>query len=301
MAKKILIVDDDQDALDLIKAVLGGTKDFEVLTACDGLKALEVVRLENPDLIILDIIMPGMDGITFKKELNQNETTAMIPVIFLTAKDAAPDKLEGFLLGADDYIAKPFRTDELVARVRSILHRRAFYENIFMSDPLTGLQNLNTYQKEVETFFNVAKRYQRMFSLAVVDIDDFKSINDTFGHQAGNAVIKKVADTMRRVLRKPDVPIRYGGDEFVILFPENSREQAASAVRRLKAVIEQSPVVVENGTQSIPVSVSAGVEAYHHSMASEAELFQLADKRMYEEKLAKKILREGRAKIVEDV
>ncbi len=285
--KKILIIDDDRSLSGVLKDILD-PKEYEILGAVNGAEGLKVVRRHNPDLVILDVVMPGLDGLQVKTELNTSEATASIPVIFLTGKGAVEDKVKGFMLGADDYVTKPFAIEELLARIGAILKRKLHYEKITATDPLTGLQNINTYKREIQRLFQTGKRYHRVFSLAVVDIDDFKSINDTYGHAVGDLVLKKAAEAMRVIFRKPDVPIRYGGDEFVILFPESSLEQAQVAMDRLKKKIEEEPLVDKSSGKHITVTISSGIEAFRQDLVAEDELFQLADKKMYCQKAKKK-------------
>ncbi|MGH7197218.1 MAG: diguanylate cyclase [Candidatus Omnitrophota bacterium] len=285
--EKVLIVDNDQAVADLLKRALehGG---YEVHMARNGKQALLQVDEVRPGLILLDVVMPGMDGLEVKAKLNQKEATAGIPVIFLTGKGETHDKVEGLRLGADDYVTKPFEISELLARVKAALDRRRFYQKISTTDPLTGLHNQHLYQRELEMLFQIAKRYGRVFSLAVIDIDNLKTINDSLGHQAGDFVIKKTAEIMTRIFRKADFLIRYGGDEFVILLPESGEEQAAVAVDRLKAEIEGKEFFAEVVCKKISFSVSGGVASYQGEMTEPVELFELADRKMYQEKSGKK-------------
>jgi diguanylate cyclase (GGDEF)-like protein len=291
----VLVVDDDPSVAELLRRTLehGG---YEVVRASSGAQALLQVEELKPDLILLDITMPAMDGLEVKARLNQRETTAGIPVIFLTGKGETHDKVEGLRLGADDYVTKPFEIPELLARVRAALDRRQFYRKISTTDPLTGLNNQHLYQRELGMLFQIARRYGRVFSLAVIDINKLKTINDSLGHQAGDFVIRKTAEVMTRIFRKADFLIRYGGDEFVVLLPESDEAQAVVAVERLKAEIEGKEFFAEEICRKISFSVSAGVAAYHGNMTDPAELFETADRRMYREKSEKRQDQQGSIK-----
>lgn len=282
----ILVVDDQQANVRLLQLTLE-PRGYEVSVAYGGKEALERVQEKKIDLILLDVMMPGMDGVEVKKKLNETPSTAEIPVIFVTGRGSVSDKVEGLNLNADDYVTKPYELEELLARIQTVLSRKKHYENISMTDGLTGLPNVHVYERQVMNLFQVARRYKRVFSLAVVDIDNFKIINDTFGHLAGDFAIRSVAETMMSTFRKPDIPIRYGGDEFVILFPESDKHQASIAIERLRGQINRKEFAMSDG-KKISISISAGVAMYQDAFKSEEEIFQLADKNMYEEKLAKK-------------
>jgi len=197
------------------------------------------------------------------------------------------DKIRGLNLLADDYVTKPYEIDELLARINVALQRKKHYEEVSMTDGLTGLPNIHLYEREVHLLFRVAKRYKRVFSLAVLDVDHFKQINDCYGHLGGDCVIKEVARVMVETLRNVDIPIRYGGDEFVVLLPEVSEQQAAIAIHRFKNEMRDKEVVLPDGRR-VAVSVSAGVAMYQDEFSNPERIFEIADRRMYEEKLTKK-------------
>lgn len=285
--KTILIVDDEPEILRMLSFRLS-TSGYEILTAKNGLDGLEKAKSALPDLILLDIMMPKLDGLQVKERLNREEATADIPVIFLSALGTPSSKVEGFRLKADDYIVKPFESTELLARIEVAINRRRNYEALAFTDGLTGLQNVHFFKKQFHTFFNLAKRYKRVFSLVLMDINNLKKINDTYGHLAGDSVIQLTAQTMKDVFREADILVRYGGDEFVVLFPETVEAQASNAVKRFKEKIQAEQAKAASGGQKIAFSISAGIASYDENMASEAEIFELADKNMYEDKMAAK-------------
>ena len=281
--KRILVVDDEEDLVTVLKTRLSNAG-YEVLENYDGRSALATAEKARPDLILLDVILPDINGMELKNRLNNNEATAHIPVIFLTAMGEVESKLEGLRLGADDYITKPFNSEELLARIRAALDRRDFYERISMIDGLTGLPNVTYFNKQFNLFFSIAKRYGKTFSLAIMDIDNFKSINDTYGHVAGDFVLKEFALIAKKCFRSSDTVARYGGDEFTVIMPETNKEQAAVSIKRLKETILKAGLLQYNHTIQIAYSVSAGVTSYEERFQNSTEMFELADKMLYADK-----------------
>ncbi len=285
--KKILVADDEADILWFLTKKLTRAG-YNVHTISDSTYVIPAVREVLPDLILLDILMPGIDGMELKRKLNNNPDTISIPVIFVTAKNMVSDKVEGLSLGIDDYITKPFNSQELLARIDSALKRRQVYEDIFMSDGITGLPNVHFFKKQIRVFFHMAKRYRNIFSLAVIDINDFKMINDAFGHQAGDFVLRKVAEVMRGCLRKADIITRYGGDEFAVILLGTDLMGARLAMDKVSRNIERQKFSYGKSGCQIPVSVSVGIAVYSNKMDSEAQLFELADTNMYKNKRRRK-------------
>ncbi len=287
--KLVILVVDDQEANVRLLQIALEPQGYEVLCAYDGRQALERAQEKKVDLILLDIMMPGMDGAEVKRKLNENLSTADIPVIFVTGRDSVADKVEGFNLKADDYVTKPFEPEELLARIRTVLERKKHYEKISMTDALTGLPNIHVYERQLKHLFQVAKRYRRTFSMGVVDIDNLKRINDSYGHLGGDFAIRCVAEAMLNTFRKADIVVRYGGDEFVIFFPESDEHQASTAMGRLKDQVNGREFTMSDGAR-IPVFVSTGVAMFQESFQSEQEIFEAADKNMYAEKSAKRAI-----------
>ena len=285
--KTILLVDDEEDLLKVLSKILSNAG-YHVHVAIDGVDALAKVKQFIPDLMVLDVMMPGMDGKQLKAHLNEDETLADIPVIFLSARDTTEDKVEALRLMADDYMTKPFDAKELLARIERALERHEYYRNLSMTDGLTSLPNIHAYKKEIEVVFNITSRYRRVFSIAVVDVDNLKAINDTFGHKAGDRAIQTVAKAACQTARKADRVIRYGGDEFVVILPETTAEQATVAMRRFKESLANTEFYPQDSGPAVTISVSVGVATYFEGVKNPAELFELADKAMYKEKIAKK-------------
>ncbi|MFC1570649.1 diguanylate cyclase [Candidatus Omnitrophota bacterium] len=286
--KTILITDDEPEMRNILEELLTGAG-YIVVKATNGLEALDAVKEENPDLILLDVNMPKMDGTEVKARLNKNPSSAAIPVIFVTGRGSSSDKIKGFNLGVDDYITKPFNLKELLVRVDATLSRRKFYEEISMTDGLTGLYNRHFFKKQFSLFFNLAKRHKEpVFSLAIIDMDKLKDINDTHGHQVGDFVLIKFASIMEKTLRKTDIITRYGGDEFTIIFPQNTEKEAIEAIARVKAKIIGKEFKYKDADIKVGFSISVGVSSYSKRFKDESAMFEVADNKMYKDKKKKR-------------
>lgn len=277
------MIDDEKDITSILNKYLSD-EGYSVYEMSGGDHAAAEAAKIVPDIILLDVRMPGKDGYEVKAELNQNPITANIPVIFLSASATTFDKITGLRLRADDYVTKPFEIQELLARMEAILNRRKRYEEISMKDELTGLPNAHFFKKELALAFNMAKRYGRIFTVGFIDINNFKEINDTYGHLTGNCVLKEAAKRMGLTLRNLDILSRYGGDEFCLIMQEAKPEQARAALNRTKLAVEGSPFQGLNGDGKFPISISVGMVTYQDRFSGVEELIELADKNMYRNK-----------------
>ena len=283
--RTIMVIDDEKDIISILNKYLTD-EGYLVRIVCDARSAVAEATKIVPDLILLDVKMPGMDGYQVKTELNKNHVTANIPVIFLSSSVSTMDKITGLRLRADDYVTKPFDILELLARIDAALNRRKRYEEISMKDDLTGLPNANFLKRELAVTFKMAKRYGRIFTVGFIDINDFKKVNDNFGHLTGNTVLQEVAKRMELAVRKPDVLTRYGGDEFCIIMREATGDMAEVALKRLKSCVEGSLFRGRTGDENFPVFLSIGMVTYNDSYANEDELMERADENMYRNKFA---------------
>ncbi len=286
----VLIVDDVPDNLNLLNYLLS-QEGYTVRVAPSGTLALRSVEANLPDLILLDIRMPDMDGFEVCRVLKNDERTRDIPVIFLTALNSSEDEGRGLALGAVDYITKPFNPQLAMARVRNhmmFVRQRKLLERRAMLDGLTGIPNRRRLD---ETLTEECKRVQRngqLISLAILDLDHFKEYNDNLGHPAGDRALTAVAQAFCRVVHRPsDLVARYGGEEFVMLMPETDRhgahklaEQALEAVRCLG--LHSGP-----GADGKPLTVSiGGVTRSGGSQCDPDSLLQWADRQLYASKSA---------------
>ncbi|EHQ51154.1 response regulator receiver modulated diguanylate cyclase [Ectothiorhodospira sp. PHS-1] len=218
----VLIVDDQPTNIHTLASLLKA--DYRILTATSGKKALAMAQGDAPpDLILLDIVMPDMDGYDTCRQLKDNEATRSIPVIFVSALDHVDDEERGLNLGAADYISKPFSPAIVRARVRNqvaLKLKTDMLEKISLQDGLTEIPNRRSFDQKFAEEWGRARRDGQPLSLLMIDIDQFKPYNDHYGHGAGDDCLKRVAQAMTGALsRTPDLLARYGGEEFVALLP----------------------------------------------------------------------------------
>ena len=269
----ILVADDEPVNLSLIKRRLEW-EDYRVVTAEDGGQAVVTAKRVMPDLIILDVMMPVLDGLDACRLLKEDPSTRDIPVIFLSALDDTDTKVNGLALGANDYISKPFRVEELLARVavairlkreRDLLQesaeelrRRAeAASEMSMTDALTGLLNRYGLQRALQRELSEARRYARPLSCLLLDIDYFKSVNDTHGHAAGDAALVRAARVLTESVRGSDVVCRYGGEEFLVLAPETDARGALALAEKIRLAV--SARLFGDGGRAFALTLSAGV------------------------------------------
>lgn len=290
---RILVVDDTNAGQDELVRLLGGAG-HEVVAVGEGTAAIKAVRTEAFDLVMLDKVLPGLDGLQvlrlLKGGLAEDE---YLPVILTSVKGDAASRVEGLRLGADDFIARPCDEQELVARVEGLLRIKTMHarlssakrelEHISTTDSLTGLLNKRGLQTRLRDEFLRVQRYGRVLSAAILDLDHFKSVNDTWGHLAGDEVLRQFADLLGENVRETDVVARYGGEEFVVLLPETSVEGALVSLERMRESMAGSrfgaPYV------SLPLTFSAGVACFpSEDVRAPDELLHRADAALYEAK-----------------
>jgi len=298
MAKaKVLLVEDDPVQASVTIELLRKTG-YEVLHAEDGINAIKSVKHDKPDIILLDVIMPGMDGYEVCRWLKLEETTKGIPVIMLTVKKELSDKISGLQIGADDYLPKPYNELELNARIYASLRTKALQDELRMknkqledlldrvnymaiTDALTGLYNRRRFHDVLSGEFERAKRYSTPFSLLMLDIDYFKKINDTFGHNAGDSVLKEVSEIIMKSIREIDTAARYGGEEFMVILPSTDRINAKVAAERMRNAIEQFSF---SGVSS-RITVSIGIAGMpDDKVDNEDKLIRCSDFALYRAK-----------------
>jgi two-component system cell cycle response regulator len=288
----IAIVDDDAAIRRLVRLFMhrAGYDTIEYTTGSDARAALQS---EPWDLAVLDRRLPDMDGVVLAHELKSNPDFRTRYVIMLTGEDEQADKVEGLELGADDYITKPFQYPELVARVRAgkrivdlqkeLLETNKRLELLSITDGLTKLHNHRYFQDELARAFEESQRYQRPLSLAMIDIDFFKKINDTYGHAVGDEVLKAAAKVYRESVRSTDLVARYGGEEFAVMMPETSLQDAILFAEKIRHLIESSTLMTQAG--AVPATISLGVASVPHSRIHTAkELIVAADRALYRAK-----------------
>ncbi|MBU1902462.1 MAG: diguanylate cyclase, partial [Proteobacteria bacterium] len=238
---KILIAEDDPISRRILEANLLEWG-YEVMVASDGGEAWEIIQQpESPNLIISDWMMPRMDGLALCREIRNMEKSEYIYFIILTAKGEKKDIIEGLEAGADDFLTKPFNPEELKYRIRigeRIINLERRIMELANTDPLTGLLNRRAFMERMEQEMSRAQREKKPLSLILADIDHFKSVNDTYGHQIGDLVLQRFVGQLTTSTRPYDFLGRYGGEEFVVCLPGGDGLQAASVSERIRRQVE---------------------------------------------------------------
>jgi len=297
---RILIVDDVPLGIKMLGEFL--SREYEVVVATSGQKALEVAKSKLPDLILLDVIMPEMDGFETCRRLKGDPLTASIPVIFLTAMSDSDDVVRGLDAGGQDYIVKPFKKAEVLARIRTHIELKKAREKLAeyarevekknrelenllkkvellaMTDHLTGLYNrrsaLNLMKKELA-------RVQRMggtFAVLMIDVDDFKQVNDSYGHEGGDCVLKAISDLLREDIREYDIAARWGGEEFLVVLPGDDCEGGRILAERVRSLAEKQELKYRD--EVIRFTLTAGVACFRPGDNLD-DVIRCADEAMY--------------------
>jgi diguanylate cyclase (GGDEF)-like protein len=231
-----------------------------VITAANGLEALEKLNQEDVHIALSDIMMPKMDGFELINRIRSNPALRHIYMILITARIQEGDRVRGLDLGADDYITKPFSFSELLARVRvgsRVVQYQQHLEYQSQIDSLTGLFNRRAFEKKIGEEFERAKRYEHPLSMLIFDIDNFKTINDTYGHHGGDAALVKISETLREKTRRSDFPARYGGEEFVLILPDTDQDSALQVARKIHDEIRSC--TFGSATKPFLLTVSVGL------------------------------------------
>jgi len=290
-ALSILVVEDDANIRAVLSAFLK-RNGYVVCTAgtlAEARRQLE--RSSDCGLVILDRRLPDGDGVSLCADIRATQPQSYI--LMLTGEATAEAKIEGFDSGVDDYVTKPFQIDELLARIRAgmrivelqkeLLASSRRYEALSLTDSLTSLRNRRAFDEEFASRFEQARRYARPLSLVIVDLDYFKSINDQFGHAAGDGVLRGVARTLDHETRRSDFVARIGGEEFAILLPETSLFEALHFAEKIRSTIMNSTIRTEAATHKVTVSIGVA-NVPHSSVTSAQELFNAADQALYRAK-----------------
>jgi diguanylate cyclase (GGDEF)-like protein len=287
----VLVADDSAVVRKVLRDRLG-EQGWTVREAADGAEALEICREAPPEVVLLDIEMPRLNGYQVLAALKGEPTLEDVPVIFLTARSGGQHVADGLRRGAHDYLRKPFETEELVARVLVARRTRALrdelrrhnaeLERLATTDPLTCLFNRRFMADQLDALVGRATRHGAALSTLLIDVDDFKAVNDTHGHATGDAVLREVAARIRARLRREDVCGRWGGEEFLVLLPDTAGDRAAIVAESLRAFVASKPIPA--GAAEVRVKISAGVAEWSGESAD--ELLRRADAALYEAKAA---------------
>lgn len=305
--KRLLVVDDHEDNVEVLKARLEA-RGYEVKGANDGQAALDTIDHWVPDLVLLDVMMPKVDGLEVVRRIKANDALPFIPVIMQTALDSTERMVAGFEAGADDYVTKPINFAELEARVKSLLRIKALQEalaerekelsemndkllHMSLTDGLTGIDNRRALEQRLHDMFEHSYRLHEPISCVMCDIDHFKKVNDTYGHQVGDEVLKQFAAILKKEAREIDRVGRYGGEEFLLLLPGTVLDSAVTFAERLRQRVEEHTFSYEGG--ALQRTMSCGVAAWPHPRVADAEaMLRAADDALY---VAKEV---GRNRVV---
>ncbi|MEK6220864.1 MAG: diguanylate cyclase [Chloroflexota bacterium] len=302
----IFVVDNFRQNLQLYVDILS-QEGYRVQSAISGEAALEAVALDLPDLIFLDIEMPGMKGYEVCERLKANPETAEVPIIFISALGEAIDKAKAFSVGGVDYITKPFQIEEVLVRLETHLSLRNLQKNLqvnnaalrkeidlrkkteeklawlAVSDSLTKLYNRRYFFEEAEKEKERAINEEKPLALILFDIDHFKKVNDTFGHLVGDKVLEEVGKMLNENLRSSSIVARYGGEEFVLLLPDTQVHEAKIIADRLREYVGNKDII--NGVHNVNITISLGVAGLRQGAKSEfMDLIGRADTAMYQAK-----------------
>jgi diguanylate cyclase (GGDEF)-like protein len=296
---KILVVDDSRTQLEWLVQVLE-KEGYAVATAHDGKEAIRKVRSDSPDLVLLDMILPDLDGLEVLRIVKARPEDQFIPVIILSVKADIDSKVAGLRIGADDFLAKPFAEAEILARCAAMLRIKHLQERLHeaqrkleeqsITDSLTGLKNRRFFDERLHEEFRRAQRYGDYLSLIMIDLDHFKSVNDRFGHPAGDGVLREAAALVRASIRDPDICARYGGEEFAVILPKTHMSGALAVAERIWRELGGREYAVHGpggSAAKVRVTASLGIAFYPSKDISSGELLlRFADQALYQAKRA---------------
>ncbi|MGH7273280.1 MAG: diguanylate cyclase [Nitrospiria bacterium] len=302
MSKTLLIVDDSALIRKSIIKILEPMQMFaRILQAKNGLEALEILLKEEIDLLISDLVMPRMDGLKLLATLRNLERYRDLPVILLSSQDEADDKIKGLQGGANDYITKPFESAELVARIKNLLMMKELQdelakknkaleltnkklEQLSVTDELTGLWNRRYLWERLAEEIAKTRRYNLTLSCLMSDIDNFKTINDRYGHITGDTVLSEIARLLKNQCRSHDLLARFGGEEFIMVLYQTGMEGAVQLAHRLVKTVDSHPFIAEN-QKTLKTTISIGVATYSpQTMTNGNDLIKKADESLYQAK-----------------
>ena len=283
--KSVLVVDDENSNIMALTHIL--SPEYTVYAAKDGHSAINAAEKYLPDVILLDILMPEMDGYDVISAMKRSEKTQNIPVIFITGLRHSDDEEKGFILGAADYITKPFSSSAIVKlRVQNqikILNQLRTIERISMIDQLTDLPNRRSFEIRLSIEWSRALREQEPISILMIDVDKFKNYNDTHGHQQGDVALQATAKTLKNSLKRSnDFVARWGGEEFIVLLPKTDSYGALNVSEQIRSNVEAMEIFCQDGTKtSVTVSIGANTWTHEQLNVTVDELISGADMALY--------------------
>ncbi|MEE9118306.1 MAG: diguanylate cyclase [Calditrichia bacterium] len=301
-SNRILVVDDVPVNIQLLVTYLAA-EGYEVVSAKDGHDAMKAVKEHQPDLILLDVMMPKMNGFKVCEAIKSDDATKFIPVILVTALNELEDKVKGMNSGADDFLAKPFNKLELLVRVRSLLRIKHLHDELqekvielqrtkeelrqlAITDGLTSLYNYRYFKDQLRQELKRAQRHSLKIAVVMIDIDHFKQYNDKNGHPAGDVVLKDIARLLRDNIRNIDLAARYGGEEFSLILIETDKPSAKIVAEKIRKLIEDYGFAYESSQPGGKLTISTGVATFPEDGEDFDTLVSKADQRLYRAKEA---------------
>ena len=289
---RIVIVEDEASYRETLAGILT-SQGFEVETAADGAAGLVLIRRSLPDAVVLDWVLPLMDGGALTRAIKDDAALKRVYVIIASARGEGLMRAEGIELGADDYLVKPIETKELLARLRNGLKMRQLQleleeknrelERLTVTDPLTGLPNRRAFDKGLERELRRAHRFEDPFALAILDVDRFKAVNDTYGHEVGDDVLRQIARRLQETCPAGDEVARIGGEEFGLILPRTGVAETLAVAERMRGVVGRKPFTTSEGSLAVTLSVGAACAGGEIGY-DEHELFKSADEALYRSK-----------------
>ncbi|MGG4268188.1 diguanylate cyclase [Peribacillus simplex] len=287
-APLIQIIDDDISMLILLKDLLED-KGWMVITNADPVKATNQYFEMQPDCLILDIQLPAKDGFQILQEIHLHNEKYFIPKIMISIQNDKHSRIKAFKMGADDFIGKPIDIEEFIVKIERHIHRKKLFDQSVLIDELTQVYNRRFLEDTLPRYFNDYKRSGRHFSLSIIDLDHFKKVNDLYGHSMGDLVLVEFAQFIKSNIRSSDLICRYGGEEFVIVFPDTSNEEAKHKLTGL--IKDFSAKQFDQDGHKFSITFSAGVFTVENENVTPKEAFEEADTSLYEAK------RSGRGRV----
>jgi diguanylate cyclase (GGDEF)-like protein len=281
---RIMIIDDDVDLAQYYSRVLQGAGMItEVLNKPEFV--LEQMSLFRPELILMDVYMPECDGVELSKVIRQDSSYLDVPIVFLSSENNLQKQIAAVKVGADDFLSKPISPELLVSSLTTRAERYRALRTLVMRDGLTGLYNHSAIKEDLITKLSSASRGVTAVSVAMIDLDDFKSVNDTYGHQIGDHVLRTLSHLLKKRLRKSDVVGRYGGEEFIIIFPNTTADVAKAVLDKVRIAFHQIHHIAEQG--EFCAGFSAGIADSRQTSSSD-DLLSIADAALYRAKCSGK-------------
>ena len=291
--KTLLLVEDDEVAARLILNFFKDTP-YHIELLVDGADVLNRVEKGNVDLILLDIMLPGIDGFEVCHHLKETSQIQNIPIVMITCLKDTESKVRGIELGVDDFLVKPINREVLSARVTALLKKKEYFDRLTyeyekalhsaVTDKLTGLYNHAYFKQFLKLEIERSLRQKHALTLMLLDIDDFKHYNDTLGHLVGDKILHELGQVINRTVRKIDMAARYGGEEFTVVLPYTSPRGALVVAERLRQAVESHPFSYKPSLPSKTLTVSIGIASFQMDVKTVEDLIERSDIALYKAK-----------------